>query len=564
MRRSHSPVTMIVAAGVALAMTIAGCGGGDGGGLQGAQGESQQVGKQDINAMDVASLRDGGDLRIPEDQLADNWNIHQTDGTVRDGVDVEHALYFWTFRAGAEGTPVLQPDYVTSAEVTSTEPQTITYTINPKATWESGRPVTWEDFAAQVTALNGSNPAFQVVGATGYEDIEKVERGADDKEVVVTFTKSFGEWESLFSPLLPKETNSDPDTFNTGWVEGPLDTAGPFKIGQIDRTAQTVTLVRNDSWWGDRPKLDRIIFKVTDRAALADALANNEIDWYRIGSSVDLYQRATTIPGVSVRQAPDPTYNHITFNGASTSILSDVALRQAIAKGIDRQAIANRLVGQIVPQISQVGNHIYPVGSRYYQDNSGVVAYDPQAAAAELDALGWTLDGDVRRKDGQELNLRLVEGAPNPIAEAIDRTVLDQLSKIGVKVTIVSVPSTRLFKDYVTVGNFDLVGFGWESTPTPLSSKKAIYQAPVGDNVGQNYGRITTPEIQEKFAAAVAELDDTKRAALGNEIDSLIWEQVHHLPLYPSTGAVASRDTIANLGAKGFADWDYITMGYIQ
>ncbi|WP_214368312.1 ABC transporter family substrate-binding protein [Pseudonocardia sp. H11422] len=557
-------MTVLVATGAALALAVAGCGGGGGpsGGLQGAQ--SQQVGKQDINARDVAMLRDGGDLRIPEDQLADNWNTNQADGSVRDGVDVEQALYVWPFRSAADGTPVLQTDYLQSAEVTSTDPQVITYTINPKATWDSGRPITWEDFDAQFKALNGTNTAFQVISTTGYEDIEKVERGIDDKQVVVTFTTKFGEWQSLFAPLLPKETNLDPATFNTGWVDGPKDTAGPFKVGTIDKTAQTVTLVRNEKWWGEKPKLDRIIFKVVERAALADAMANNEIDFYRIGSSVDLFQRARTIPGVTVRQAPDPTYNHITFNGAPTSILSDVALRQAIAKGIDRTAIANRLIGQIVPQVSQVGNHIYPVGSKYYRDNSAVVAYDPEAAASDLDNLGWKLDGGVRKKDGRELDLRLVQSAGNPISDAIDKTVLDQLGKIGVKVTIESVPNAVFFKEYVNVGNFDLVGFAWESTSTPLSSGKGIYQAVSPGNVGQNFGSITTPEIQQKYAAALAELDETKRAELGNEVDTLVWQQVHHIPLYAATGAVAARDTIANLGAKGFADWDWAEVGYVQ
>ncbi len=300
--------------------------------------------------------------------------------------------------------------------MTSTNPQVVTYTINPKATWStSGRPITWEDFAAQASALNGKNPAYVVSGTTGYEQIAKVERGADDKQAVVTFASPFGEWESLFSPLYPKETNADPNVFNTGWVDKPLDTAGPFKIGEIDKTAKTVTLVRDEKWWGPpAPKLSRLIFKVLERNAFADAMANNEIDYFKIASSADLFARAKAIPGVSVRQGPDPTYNHITFNGAPTSILADVKLRQAVAKSIDRAAIANRLIGQIVPDPQVMGNHIYPVGSKYYQDNSAGYTYDPQGAAADLDALGWKLDGAVRKKDGKPLEIRYVATAGNP------------------------------------------------------------------------------------------------------------------------------------------------------
>jgi peptide/nickel transport system substrate-binding protein len=59
-------------------------------------------------------------------------------------------------------------------------------------------------------------------------------------------------------------------------------------------------------------------------------------------------------------------------------------------------------------------------------------------------------------------------------------------------------------------------------------------------------------------------LDDAKRADLGNQIDQLIWQEVHHLPLYPSTGAYAVRSTLANFGAPGFADIDYINAGFVK
>ena len=52
--------------------------------------------------------------------------------------------------------------------------------------------------------------------------------------------------------------------FNEGWKERPLTTAGPFKLGAIDLTAKTMTLVRNEKWWGDRAKLDRIVFRAID------------------------------------------------------------------------------------------------------------------------------------------------------------------------------------------------------------------------------------------------------------------------------------------------------------
>lgn len=558
MRHSRGVLTLVVLA--ALALTA--CGGGGGGRLEGAE-----RGGQAMNAQDPATLRDGGDLRLPLDNLPVNFNYLHFDGGEGQTRMVMSALMPRAFDEAPDGGVTMNTHLLESAELVSTQPQVVRYRIHEQAVWSNGRPITWEDFASQVSAMDGSNTAFQFGDKAGYEDIASVERGADDKEVVITFARPYAEWKArLFQFLYPKETTSDPAVFNTGWVERPRITAGPFRVENVDQTAKTITLVRNERWWSTQPRLDRVIFLVTDRAALADRLANNEIDAYEIGSSVDLFQRARAIPGVEIRQAVPKQYSHITFNGAPGAILNDVALRRAIAHGIDRMAIAQRLIGQIVPNVVLMNNHIYPFGSRHYQDNSAGFGFDPAAANRELDALGWVrpADGGPRVKDGRPLRLRFVTPAGNPISDQTSRVVLDQLAAIGVQVVIESVPTSQFFRDFILVGNFDLTSFQWITTGAPFSDSAALYQEPRGDDVGNNYGRIYSPEIARLYAEGVTEFDDARRAEIGNRIDRLVWEQVHHLPLYPQTGAFAVRSTLANWGAKGLGDWNYIPVGFTQ
>ncbi len=544
---------------VALLAGLVACGGpGEGGNLVlGAPGS------QATNPKDPASLRDGGDLRLPVDALPSNFNGNQVDGTEVDTRQLLWALIPRAFNDGAAGPPELDRNYLTSAEVTATSPQVVTYRIHPGAVWTSGRPITWEDFEAQWRALNGSNPAYAVASTTGYDSIASVARGADDKEVVVTFAQPFGEWQTLFSPLYPAETNRDPKTFNEGWRTGVPDSAGPFRLERFDQVGRTAVLVRNERWWGPRPRLNRVIFIETERAALADKLANNEIDWYEIGSSVDLFQRARTIPGVEIRTAPERTYNHITFNGAPGSIMADPALRRAIAKGIDRQTIARSLIGQITPEIAPVQNHIFSPGSVGYQDNTGGLTFDPAAARAELDRLGWTVQGRFRAKDGKPLTLRFVTSAANPIADTISRATQQQLGQVGVEVKIEAYPSADIFDQWITPGNFDLAGFGWSSTSTPFSSSRSLYVDPRGGNVQQNYGRVFDPEVLALFDRGLRELDGTARNRIANEADARIWQEMHHLPLYATPGAHATRATLANWGAKGLGDWDYLDAGFV-
>lgn len=547
---------------LAASLFLAACGGSSGGQLR---IPGQGSGHSDINQKPRDQVRHGGDLRFPLDYLPSNFNYNHFDGADVQGFYIETALMPNLFPGTQDGGFRLNPDYLTSAELTSTTPQIVTYTINPKAVWSDGTPLTWRDFEAQWKALNGTTQAFLVASKTGYEDISSVAKGRDDKQVVVTFARVFSEWQSLFSLLYPATTNSDPVIFNTGWVKNFRTTAGPFKVDAFDQTAQTLTLSRNERWWGEPAKLDRILFKVVNRSALADAMANNELDFYQIGSSVDLLRRAQSTPGAVIRVSPQRLYNQITFNGSPGAILSDVRLRQAVAKGINRLEVARRLTGQIVPTVFTLDNHIYPYGSVHYQDNSRMVAFDQAAANSELDALGWLRPSlnAVRVKDGRSLQLRQVGDAANPIGDLIDRTVADQLNQIGVGSTAIRLSSSQK-SAAITSGDFDLIGFGWQSTPTPFSSGRGLYAEPKGNDVQQNYGRIFSPEITVLFEQGIRELDETKRAEIGNRVDQLIWQEVHHLPLYPGTGAYAVRSTLANFGAPGFADIDFINAGFVK
>jgi peptide/nickel transport system substrate-binding protein len=555
---------MAAALVAATALVVSACGGGSGGGGGGAPvvaPDQQQAGQNEINPVPRDQIPDGGDLRWPLDQLPDNFNRLQIDGTLGVNSEVMSAVMPASHRTLPDASVVVDTDYFTSVELTSTEPQVVTYTIRPEATWDDGTPITWRELQAQWQALNGSNPAFEVASTTGYEDIASVERGVDDKQAVVTFARVFGEWRSLFSPIYPVSTTTDPATFNDGWINAVPTSAGPFRFENVDTTAQTITLVRNDKWWGDRAKLDRIIFRVLERGAFADALANNEIDWYAIGADVNLFARAQAIPGTEIRQAVEPRYSHITFGGAPGALLADPALRRAIAQSIDRQSIARALIGQIVPEATPLGNHLFVQGSRNYVDHSQVVAFDPTAAAAALDRLGWASagDGQVRTNGGRPLNVRLLNDAGNPISERVSQLVQAQLTAVGIGVERVQAPGGDFFDEYIRPGNFDMVTFAWGGTAFPVTSTRNIYST----SGEQNYGRIGTPEIDALYDQAIRELDDARRVELGQRIDQLIWEQMPQLPLYQITGAYAVRSTLANYGANGFASVDYADIGFV-
>ena len=549
--------TRMVALLAALGLIFTACGGGgtkkeNGTSTAGKGGPSATA--YDINAVARDKVPQGGTMRWPLNEIPPNLNYNEIDGTLRDTSDVMLALMPSIFTFDAASVPTVNKNYALSADLTATAPkQIITYKLNPKATWSDGTPITEADFEAQWKANNGANPAYKISSSNGYEQIESVVKGADDREVVVTFKQPYADWKGLFSPLYPASTNNDPKVYNDGWVGKIPTTAGPFKFESLDETAKTLTIVRDDKWWGDLPKLDRIIYRSIPADAQIDALLNGEIDFLDIGPDVNKLNRATGAAGIKIHKAGGPNFRHITINGTGP-ILKDLKVRQALAMAINRDTIAKTLLGPLGVDAKPLQNHIFMANQKGYKDNAGVLSSpDVEGAKKLLDEDGWKVEGDVRKKDGKELAIRFV--IPTQVASSQQEAslVFNMLKAINVKVNIDAVPSDNFFKDYVNTGNFDFTVFSWIGTPFPISSAKSIYALPKGGDIQQNYARVGSPELDALFDKATSEFDEQKAIDIGNQIDTDIWNEVHSLTLYQRPEIIASKTTLANFGAFGFA-----------
>jgi peptide/nickel transport system substrate-binding protein len=525
-------------------------------------GPSTAVGAtSDVNPQNPATLRDGGDLRLALTEFPPNFNTLHIDGNSADVGGMLKATLPRAFVIGPDGSTTVDTDYFSSVELTGTNPQVVTYTINPKAMWSDGTPLSWEDIASQIHATSGADKTFAIAGTNGSERVKSVTRGVDDRQAVVTFAKPYAEWRGMFagnSMLLPKSMIATPEAFNKGQLSSPGPSAGPFIVSSLDRTRQRIVLTRNPKWWGERPRLDSITYLVLDDAARLPALQNKAIDASGIGS-LDQLTIARRTKGISIRRAPTPTWNHFTFNGAKGSILADPALRHAVAEGIDRQSIAAVTQHGLSSNPAALNNHIYVEGQQGYEDNGGVVAYNPEKAKQELDALGWKLNGQFRERDGQHLVVRdLFYDAQT--TRQFGLIAQHSLAQIGVKLELSAKAGSGFFTNYINVGAFDIAQFGWMGDAFPLSSLTQIY-ASAGES---NFGKIGSAEIDAKIEQTLEELDPAKARALANEVDKLIWAEGFSLPLIQSPGNVAVNSSLANFGATGLADLDYTAIGFMR
>jgi peptide/nickel transport system substrate-binding protein len=550
-----------VAAIAAAAIALSGCSSSkkSGGGSSTTGNKAQASSTQnDINPLPYDQVPSGGTLRWAIPSFPPNFNLNDVDGNESDINNLMLATLptVWNFDAG--GQPTLNTVVVDKAEQTSASPQTIEYHINPKAVWSDGTPISYKDFVGLWTALNGTNKAYKVASTNGYEEITSVEKGATDQDIKVVFKTSYPDWKSLFSPLFPASLNASPDVFNKSWVNGPNLSGGPFKVDKIDKTAKTITLVRNEKWWGNVAKLDKIQYITIDQEAQAKALQSDQVDFVDIGSSVATFALVKATPGVTIRKAGGPNWRHIDLGKSGP--LADLKVRQAVVLSIDRAGDAKTLLSPLDWPANVLDSHVWMNNQSQYKSTCGdFCTRDIAKAGSLLEAAGFKKGSDgFYAKDGKTLDLQFVIAAG--VQTQADESALQQkaLKEAGIKVTLKTVPADPYFPDYILVGKFDLSIFSWIGTPFPISSSKSIYTSD-GD---QNYAKIGTPEIDTLFQQAVTELDPQKAADLTYQIDQKIWEEGHSVPLYQRPELIGVKSTIVNYGAIGFSNVIYENIGF--
>lgn len=570
-------ISLLAAIVSALAMFVAACGGSDNGGGGGGGSNAKPTKEQeasatkqiDINEQPLDKLKQGGTVRWAVDQFSTQWNYNQVNGPEASTSQVLYGVMPYAFVADKTAKVAPNPDYVTSAKAdNSSGKQIVTIEINPKAKWSDGTPITEKDFETQWTALKDPAGKYQIASSTGYDRIESVKQGKDEREVVATFSKPFADWQSLWSPLYPAKYQDTPDHFNKGYLNDIPATAGPFKIEKIDKTAKTVSMVPDPNWWGAKPKVDRIITRALEGDAGVNAFVNGEVDVNLIPNDPSSYKRAAGAKNGVVRVAGGPDFRHFTVNGTSPN-LKEESVRQAIAMGINRNAIVKADLTGLPWPARTMDNHFLVNTQAGYKANAGEVGtYNPDKAKQMLDAAGWKQGSNgFRQKGGKTLEIRFVIPTGIPASKQEGELTQAMLKDVGVKLDIRSVPSDDFFDKYVIPGNYDITPFAWLGTPFPISSAQSIYANPTKDDKGelqiqQNFARVGSKEIDDLMDKAEETLDQNQAFDLINQADTQVWNEVHSIVFYQRPQMTAVNKTLANVGSYGFAQPDYTKIGF--
>ncbi|MCB5909762.1 ABC transporter substrate-binding protein [Streptomyces pinistramenti] len=185
-----------------------------------------------------------------------------------------------------------------------------------------------------------------------------------------------------------------------------------------------------------------------------------------------------------------------------------------------------------------------------------------RAAAAQVPAM---------KKGGKALTLRFVlpDGPGSEQLRTVGDRIAAMLGRIGVRTAVQKVEGAGYFQDHIAAGDYDLALYTWPGTAYPATDARPIYAkpqpAPDGSlTVEQNYTRVGTDRIDQLFDQAVSELDPDSSQDAMEKADARIWAVAGSIPLYQRPELVATKKSLANVGAFGFAMPRFQDIGYTK
>lgn len=538
MRTRSKGLGGFVAIAAASVLAISACGSSGGGGDKTAQSSPGFAAcEEKPNTCNNGPTKPGGSIVVAIEKTISNWNTFDSDGNTFETAVVMNGLVPSPYVAQPDNSVAWNKILLSEEpKVTNQSPQTIVYKLKKEAVWDDGSPIDAKDFELYWKLNNGKAcAACTPASTTGYELIKSVVGSDGGKTVTVTLEdgKTYPDWQGLFG-LFPQHLAGDWSTPEglakafeffkgtptwSGW-------AYKFKDYQKD---VSITLVPNPKFWGTKPSLDQITFKIVeDQAQQLPALKNKELQMLFSQPNPDMVQQIQGMAGVNYNLSKGPTWEHIDLN-TTNAALKDVALRQAIFTAVDRQAIIDKTVGSFFKGAAPLNNHNIMVGAQGYKDvvtPTGQGKGDIEKAKSILTAAGYKIEGGkLINKAGQPvppLRFRYTNG--NTLRANTAELFQASMKQIGVEIKIE--PTAKL-GNTLSTGDFDIIVFAWVGTPF-ISGAKDLW----GTGGGSNYGKWSNPEADKYLNEASTTIDPAKVRELLNQADEIMTKEAYVLPLY--------------------------------
>lgn len=304
------------------------------------------------------------------------------------------------------------------------------FTIREDAKFTDGEPLSASDVAFTINGIIESEAAEA--------DLSMVEKAVatDDTHVEIAMAKPYNAllYTLAVVGIVPEHAHGE------DYGANPIG-SGRYMLEQWDR-GQQVILKANPDYYGEAPKMERVVVVFMEEDAALAAVRAGQVDiaytsatysdqtseGYELFACETVDSRGISLPSVAAGQTKADGANEYP---AGNDVTCDLAVRRAINYGVDRQAmIDNVLNGYGTPAYSVCDSS--PWGSPDMK-----VETDVEAAKKLLDEAGWALGEDgIRSKDGVRAAFDMYYASDDSVRQALAAEFADQMKELGIEVSI--------------------------------------------------------------------------------------------------------------------------------
>ncbi|NYH80113.1 ABC-type transport system substrate-binding protein [Actinopolyspora biskrensis] len=474
------------------------------------------------------------------------------------------------FVPGSDGKQVLNDTLLKSAEVvTDTDEFTVRYRIRTGAGWSDGAPIAAEDF---VYLWEQMRDRSGVINPVGYRMISDVESRQGGKTVLVTFDQPYPGWKSLFDHLLPAHLLKDaPGGWSDTLDKGYPASGGPFAIRRFDLDRGEVVLMRNERFWGEPAKSDRIVLRAADRSANLNALRSGKVQMGMFTADASTMDALRGLGDeVHLTTLPRPVTSTL-FLRRSSPQLGDVRVRRAVLAALDRNALVRTGTGGGPAEQLRAHAQVLAPSQPGYSPTEPAGEFpgspEPQRVTRLLEEAGYQHTGGAWVRDGAPLNLVIAAQFEDESYEAVANAMADQLAAQDIQATVITPEGDELYRTMLpanpeTQDPPDSAGVDLAVAPRPVSSDPASTMAAqwgcprvdpgTGRTAAFNMTGFCDRLVQPTVEAATTGETSFERAS--ERVEPVLWSSAVALPLYQEAQVLAVRREVSGVeDGPGFA-----------
>lgn len=305
---------------------------------------------------------------------------------------------------------------------------------------------------------------------------------------------------------------------------------GPYMLTE-HKDNQYALFTVNEQYWGDKPKIKSIRWKVMpDHQTILLGLQNGEVDLI-FGADGDMLDAnaftALQEQGTYITKISPPSGSRSILLNSNREFTGDKLVREALQYAINKQTIATGILNDT----EHIADTLMSRSTPYADIDLEIRSYDVQQAEAYLDQAGWTKSADgYRYKEGKKLSLMLSYNSDNAQEKTIGESMQSDLKAIGVELTILGEEKQAYF-DRQKSGDFDLqYSLSW-GLPYDPQTYVSTWRVPSHGDYQAQAGLEKKEWLDNTISAVLIEQDEAARTEKYGQIFSYVHEEAVYLPL---------------------------------